>query len=55
MTPTQEDEEFWRAALSAADMNDHVIESWKEDGGYRRPITLKAAEDSESEETRVSP
>ncbi len=53
ITPTIDDEEFFRNFLQVAPVNSEVEESWSEDGGYRRPITLKGSEDSESEETRT--
>ena len=53
ITPTKSDEEYFRNLLQVAEVNAEVDESWQEDGGYRRPITLKGSEDSDSEATRV--
>jgi len=53
ITPTQTDEEFFRGMLDISKADENVLESWDEDGGYRRPITLKGSEDSESEMSRV--
>lgn len=54
ITPTEDDESYFRDLLDMPKANSNVAESWKEDGGYRRPITLKGAEDSESESSRLN-
>lgn len=47
ITPTQEDEAYFRKLAQFPDMGEAVIQSWKDDGGIRRPITLTPpAEDS---------
>ena len=53
ITPNVKDENFFRELLGIEEINEHTAEAWEEDGGYRRPITLKGAEDSQSEQTRT--
>lgn len=52
ITPTLDDEEHFRQQLGLATPA-VVKEAWDEDGGFRRPITLKGAADSETEEIRA--
>lgn len=52
ITPNADDEAYFRGILAVPDINAATDESWQEDGGYRRPITLKGSEDSESEINR---
>ena len=52
LTPTLEDEKFFRNLISVAEINDKVIESWEEDGGFRTPITLKGSDEAEAEEKK---
>ncbi len=40
ITPTPEDEAYFRTLCKFPDMGDAVIAAWKEEGGFRRPITL---------------
>jgi hypothetical protein len=51
ITSTEEDEAFFRQRLGISPINEHVLEAWQEDGGYRRPITLKTSEDSEAQQS----
>lgn len=44
ITPTAEDEKLWRDLMDLPDMSSAVTNAWKEDGGFRRPITLKVEE-----------
>lgn len=40
ITPTENDEEYFRKLAKFPEMGDAVVNSWKADGGFRRPITL---------------
>lgn len=40
ITPTPDDEEYFRSLAQFPEMGEAVVNSWKEDGGFRRPITL---------------
>ena len=40
ITPTEKDEEYFRSLAKFPEMGDAVVGAWKEDGGFRRPITL---------------
>ena len=40
ITPTDLDEKYFRDLAKFPEMGDAVVNSWKEDGGFRRPITL---------------
>ena len=53
ITPNKDDEKYFRSLLQIAGTNAYTDESWTEDGNYRRPITLKGSEDSQSEATRT--
>lgn len=46
ITPTDKDEEYFRGLAQFPEMSDAVIAAWKEDGGFRRPITLAVAKDN---------
>lgn len=46
ITPTENDEKYFRDLAKFPEMGDAVIGSWKEDGGFRRPITLAVAKDN---------
>ena len=46
ITPTDSDEEYFRKLAKFPEMSAAVIDSWKEDGGFRRPITLATAKDN---------
>lgn len=46
ITPTEKDEEFFRKLSEFPEMTQAVIDSWKEDGGFRRPITLAVAKEN---------
>lgn len=46
ITPTDKDEEYFRTLANLPEMGQAVIDSWKEDGGFRRPITLAVAKDN---------
>jgi hypothetical protein len=41
ITPTAEDEKFFRAQTGLPLLTSEAKEAWKEDGGVRRPITLQ--------------
>lgn len=53
ITPNKDDETYFRSLLKILPPNAYTDESWTEDGNYRRPITLKGSEDSQSEATRT--
>lgn len=46
ITPTQADEEYFRSLGDFPEITDAVKNSWTEDGGFRRPITLAIAKDN---------
>ncbi len=46
ITPTEEDEKYFRSLAAFPEMAQVVIDAWKEDGGFRRPITLAVAKDN---------
>lgn len=46
ITPTDSDEEYFRGLCKFPEMSEAVINSWKEDNGFRRPITLAIAKDN---------
>lgn len=43
ITPTDKDEEYFRKLAKFPEMGEAVVAAWKEDGGFRRPITLAVA------------
>jgi len=49
LTPQESDEVHFRKVLRLPDEEDVVKKAWKDDGGARRPITLKAQDDFENE------
>ncbi len=40
ITPTAEDEKYFRTLAKFPDMGDAVVKAWADEGGFRRPITL---------------
>lgn len=46
ITPTDQDETYFRGLAAFPEMSEAVIAAWKEDGGFRRPITLAVAKDN---------
>lgn len=46
ITPTNEDEAYFRGLAAFPEMSEAVIQAWKEDNGFRRPITLAVAKDN---------
>lgn len=46
ITPTDQDETYFRGLAAFPEMSEAVINAWKEDGGFRRPITLAVAKDN---------
>lgn len=40
ITPTENDEQYFRSLAKFPEMSEAVIKAWKDDGGFRRPITL---------------
>lgn len=46
MTPTQDDEVFFRNAAGLPEMNEAAVQAWKDDDGVRRPITLTQPEET---------
>ena len=40
ITPTEDDEKYFRSLAKFPEMGDAVVGAWKADGGFRRPITL---------------
>lgn len=51
ITSTEADEEYFRMRLGIMPANENVQEAWREDGGYRRPVTLKTDEQSPAQQT----
>lgn len=49
ITPTKEDEMFWRNIVEMGELSQDAIDAWEEDGNVRRPITLKGQEQLEDE------
>lgn len=47
ITPTLEDEKYFRTLAKFPEMGDAVISAWNEEGGIRRPITLTQIPGSE--------
>jgi lambda family phage portal protein len=46
ITPTDNDEKYFRDLAKFPEMSEAVISAWKEDNGFRRPITLAVAKDN---------
>lgn len=46
ITPTDSDESYFRTLAKFPAMSAAVIDAWKEDGGFRRPITLAIAKEN---------
>lgn len=44
ITPTLEDEQYIRKLMELPEVNDAIKSAWNEDGGFRRPITLKVGD-----------
>jgi hypothetical protein len=63
ITPQEDDEKFVRQFLGLPDENSFVTQTWVDDGGARRPITLQSqdtfeaqgeqTQESEGEETEI--
>ena len=53
LTPQMKDEEHFRNALELPDAEEAVMDAWDEDGGARRPITLKSQEAFEEEQNQI--
>lgn len=51
VTPQRQDEEFFRKSLKLPDMSQDSESAWADDGGIRRPITLKSQTQLETELT----
>ena len=49
ITPQRSDEAAFRSEAGLPDMGDEVLQSWTEDGGYRRPITLRSGSESQAD------
>lgn len=55
ITPTTEDEHEFRKRLNLPALSPNGNRAWKEDGGFRRPITLQPKEPKESKQPSPSP
>lgn len=44
ITPQKDDEQFFREINGIPAMSSEVESAWREDGGVRRPVTLKAGD-----------
>lgn len=49
ITPQQADEDYFRDAAGLPVKSAEVVRAWDDDGGVRRPITLKAGDVFEAE------
>ena len=54
ITPQENDEEYFRKTLDLPEPNEAVKNAWAEDGGARRPITLKSQDAFEEEQNQIS-
>jgi hypothetical protein len=52
VTANETDEIHFRTLLKVPEAGPEVAKAWKEDGGIRRPVTLKGSDDSATEKTR---
>lgn len=53
ITPTLDDESRFREQLGLMQPNELVKNTWEEDGGTRRPITIKSIDQVEIEESKI--
>lgn len=53
ITPQEADEEYFRKTLDLPEPNEAVKSAWDEDGGARRPITLKSQDAFEEEQSSI--
>lgn len=49
ITPQKSDEDAFRAEAGLPEMSDSVTDAWVQDGGYRRPITLRSGSESQAD------
>lgn len=49
ITPQRSDEAAFRSEAGLPDMAAEVLQAWTEDGGYRRPITLRSGSESQAD------
>ena len=54
ITPQEADEEYFRKTLDLPEPNEAVKSAWDEDGGARRPITLKSQDAFEEQSSVVT-
>jgi len=54
ITPQIEDEEFFRAQAGLPRITDKVKAAWEQDGGTRRPITLKSGDAFDAEQDKIA-
>nr|BAR32856.1 phage portal protein, lambda family (TIGR01539) [uncultured Mediterranean phage uvMED] len=54
ITPQQKDEDYFRESLDLPKAEKPVLDAWEDDGGARRPITLKSQEAFESEQSDIA-
>ena len=53
ITPQQPDEKMFRSDAGLPEISRYIQDAWQEDGGTRRPITLKAGEAFDAEMNRL--
>lgn len=53
ITPQESDEEYFRKSLELPEANDAVKNAWGQDGGARRPVTLKSQDAFEEEQNQI--
>ena len=53
ITPQQKDEEYFRNILDLPQAEQPVEDAWTDDGGARRPITLKSQDAFEEEQSQI--
>jgi len=54
VTPQKDDEAYYRQIAKLPPMSPPVDDAWEEDGGVRRPITLKSGEAFAAEQSNIA-
>jgi len=49
ITPQKSDEDAFRSEAGLPEMSQSVTDAWTQDGGYRRPITLRSGSESQAD------
>ena len=53
ITPQEDDEKYFRESLELPNPNPAVQEAWQQDGGARRPVTLKSQDAFKEEQNQI--